>query len=388
MKPVPEFADDAWLAAIIDSSEDAIISKTTEGIVTSWNRSAERVFGYSAGEMLGKPLLVLFPPERVGEEERILERIRTGLRVEHFETERVRKDGHRILVSVTVSPIRNAAGQIVGASKIARDITENRRLQASLRLLNAELEQRVMDRTRELEFANREMEAFATAVSHDLRAPLRALSGFTQALQEDFGDHLPADASTFVQQIATAGQRMETLINGLLDLSRNTRGRLERAPLALAALAQTSWRTVARATGGDLPACEVNCPWPMDGDPRMVGIIFDNLLSNAVKYAGDLPPRVRIYQSRDDSQRVWLHVHNQGLGFDAHQAQEMFKPFTRVHALDEGRRDLPGLGLGLGLGLATVKRIVERHGGKIEATGVPGLSAELRFHLGTGAPLS
>ncbi len=375
MDPLPRFAHDAWLAAIIDSSEDAIISKTTTGIITSWNGSARRLFGYEAEEAIGQPVLMLFPPDRLNEEDRILARINAGERVAHFETERLRKDGRRIPISVTISPIRSKTGDIVGASKIARDISKTRELQQRLEQLNLDLESRVSERTLALELANRELDAFTSAVSHDLRAPLRAVLGFTQALHEDFGPRLPGEALAFLQQIDAATHRMEALVNGLLDLSRQTRGVLQRSELHIDDLARVSWRTLERALGRQLPDLNVDCPHVMYGDDRMLQALLDNLLGNAVKYAGqNRQPKVHIWQEQDDRGQCWVVVQDHGVGFDPAAASRIFEPFTRLHPAS----DYPGLGLGL----ATVQRIVARHGGEIVASGKVGGGAEFRFHLG------
>jgi PAS domain S-box-containing protein len=160
------------LAAIVESSDDAIMTKTLDGTITSWNRGAERVFGYSAAEIIGKLILVLLPPERIDEESDILARIRRGESVEHFETVRIRKDGTRIDVSVTISPIRDGNGAIVGASKVARDITRRKGDELEIRTLNEDLEEKIAKRTEQQEATNRELEAFSYSVSHDLRTPL------------------------------------------------------------------------------------------------------------------------------------------------------------------------------------------------------------------------
>ena len=170
------------LAAIVKSSDDAIISENMNGVITTWNLAAEKMFGYLKEEIVGKNVMLLVPADRVEEESMILTRVLKGESVYHFETVRIRKDGTPIDVAVTISPIRDDDGKIIGASKIARDISELKRAIRDIRDLNAELEQRVVDRTAQLEAANRELEAFSYSVSHDLRAPLRHINGFSGAL--------------------------------------------------------------------------------------------------------------------------------------------------------------------------------------------------------------
>jgi PAS domain S-box-containing protein len=191
----------ARLAAIVESSDDAIIGKDLRGMVTSWNDGATKLFGYPASEMIGQPITRLIPPERQMEETEIIGQIRRGENVRHFETVRMRKDGSAIDVSVTVSAIRNQTGNIVGASKVARDITEQKAAEETIRQLNADLERRVKERTAQLETANRELEAFSYSVSHDLRAPLRAVDGFSQAVLEDYGPNLPDEGRRYLQTI-------------------------------------------------------------------------------------------------------------------------------------------------------------------------------------------
>ena len=198
----------ARLAAIVTSSTDAILSKTLDGTITTWNDRAERLFGYQAKEIIGQPVTRLLFPDRMEEEEKILDRIRLGERVEQQETVRRHKSGLAIDVSLTISPIMDATGTILGVSSIARDITERKQAERALR------------------DANKELEAFSYSVSHDLRAPLRSINGFAKMLTEDFGPSLPPEAkrSDVIQKRRSHGE----LIDDLLEFSRLSRSAIDR----------------------------------------------------------------------------------------------------------------------------------------------------------------
>ena len=365
------------LAAIVDSAEDAIISEDLQGFITSWNPGAERMFGYSAEEMLGKSVMVLIPAEDQTRETVVLERIHKSRAVSHLETTRLRKNGDRVDVSIMVSPIYDARGEVEGASKIVRDIGERKRAEEEIRQLNATLEQRVIERTAELTAANEELDSSAYAVSHDLRAPLRAMSGFSQALEEDFGEQLPADAKVFLEQITLASQQMARLVDGLLLLSRSTRGTPRRDPIDLTELCDR--------IRGDLvlTAPERAVHWEIErgmrarGDPRMVEALLRNLLDNAWKYtSGKSTPTIRVFSELREGQRFY-NVADDDAGFDMQHAGILFKPFQRLHRQEE----FPGIGVGL----ATVQRIVHRHGGQIYANAARGTGATFSFSLHPGA---
>jgi len=199
----------AQLAAIVDSSDDAIIGKSLDGIIRSWNRGAERVFGYAAEDVVGKHISLLLPPGRQAEEPAIVERLKNGERVESFETLRRRKDGQDIHASVTISPIHDSRGNVIGASKVARDITDRKRAEEALA--------RAKDAT---ETANRELEAFSYSVAHDLRAPLRGIDGFSHVLLEDYSEKLDAEGRRYLGRVRESAQHMAQLIDSLLSLAR------------------------------------------------------------------------------------------------------------------------------------------------------------------------
>ncbi|MEO6785325.1 MAG: PAS domain S-box protein, partial [Chthoniobacteraceae bacterium] len=404
------------LAAIVNSSDDAIIGKTLHGVITTWNPGAERIFGYAAAEIIGQPMTHLFPPDRLAEESEILAQITQGKSVEHFETLRIRKDGTRIEISATISPIADGNGKIIGVSKIARDITAHKRVQEALResekslrevteslpqliwtcaadgrcdylsrqwveytgvpeqeqlgfgwaeqihpddrahvvevwgeslhhgtpydvefrirradgkyrwftnravplrdgsgavrkwfgsstdvddlkqaeeeirVLNTELEQRVVERTAQLEAANKELEAFSYSVSHDLRAPLRAVDGFSQAVIEDYGPQLPKEGQQYLQTIREGAQRMGALIDDLLTFSRLSRAPLNKGEVDTGKLVRETLDELAYARAGrqidlrvgELPRCR--------GDSALLRQVWVNLISNAFKYSASRKP--------------------------------------------------------------------------------------------------
>jgi PAS domain S-box-containing protein len=247
------------------------------------------------------------------------------------------------------------------------DIDAIKAAESALRELNAHLEARVAERTAELTAANHELETFAYAVSHDLRAPLRAMSGFSNALLEDHADALPGEARAYVQQIITAGRKMSDLVEGLLALSRVTRGELRLDRVDVSALARQRLAELAASEPSRTAAVEVEPGLSVQGDQRMIASVLDNLLDNAWKYTGTTAqPTIRVQGCTADGMSGFCVTDN-GAGFDMAHAARLFQAFQRLHRQDE----FPGIGIGL----ATVQRIVRRHGGQIAAQGTPGQGA-------------
>lgn len=361
------------LTNIVESSADAIIGIDLAGNVSSWNPAAERMFGYSAAEIMQRPITRIYPAERSIAEQELIARVGRGERIDHFETVRSHKDGSHIAVSVSLAPIFNKQGYIVGVSNILRDITASKVAEAEIRRLNAELEQRVEERTAELQAANRELDAFAHAVSHDLRAPLRAMRSFSQALQEDFGETLNDEARDYLNEIIQASHKMGDLIDGILTLSRSTRGELRRDTIDLSSLAEEIRRELTYT------APDRNIDWQIEpglsaiGDKRMIEAVLRNLLGNAWKYSKHAAsPCIRFYAEQQNGVQHFCVADN-GAGFDVAYADRLFKPFQRLHRQNE----FPGLGIGL----ATVQRIIHRHGGEIHAAAAPGKGAIFCFVL-------
>ena len=363
----------AELVAIVKSSDDAIIGKNLNSIVTSWNPGAERMFGYAPGEMIGHSITLLIPPDRQGDEKSILDRILRGETVEHFETVRTRKDGALIDVSVTVSPIKNESGEIIGASNVSRDITGQKQAEAEIRQLNASLEQRVRERTAQLEAANKELEAFCYSVSHDLRGPLRAVDGYSQAVLEDFGPQLDGEAQRYLTTIRRGAQKMGMLIDDLLSFSRLTRAPLNRMTvdtrnLVGAALDELHYLREGRRIEvrlGDLP--------DSSGDPVLLKQVWINLLSNAFKYTRKREAAKVEIGCKPAPEGDIYFVRDNGTGFDMRYADKLFGVFQRLHRDEEFE--------GTGVGLAIVQRIINRHGGRVWAEAEENRGAAFYFTL-------
>jgi PAS domain S-box-containing protein len=516
----------SWLAAVVECSDDAIISKTLQGEITAWNRGAEKIFGYSEAEMIGQPALMLFPPERVDEETEILERIRRGESVEHFETIRVRKDGRRIDVSAAISPIKDSSGAVIGASKIAHDITQRKQAEKRLatqaeelsaqaeelvrsrqaletqtlmlrsvlnsmveglvavdsegkfviwnpaaerivglgaadlaaqewtghyglyladtvtpfpteqnplfraihgevstaemyirnpklaegawveasasplkdrdglvnggvvafrditqrkadereiRTLNEELEERVLRRTAQLKEANQELEAFTYSVSHDLRAPLRHIGGFSRMLAEDFGAAMTPETRHHLQRIEDGVHRMGLLIDELLNLARVGRHALKLQTVRLNSVIDEVVSLLQPDAEGRKVTWKIAELPPIECDPVLIKQVFQNLIANALKFTR---PRecavIEIGHYQENGQSI-IFVRDNGVGFNMKYKDKLFGVFQRLHRVEDFE--------GTGIGLATVQRIVRKHGGHAWAESEPDKGATFCFTL-------
>jgi PAS domain S-box-containing protein len=347
-----------WLAAIVESAEDAIISKTLDSTITSWNRGAERVFGYTAEEVIGKSVTILIPPDHPDEEPSILARLRKGERIEHYETVRITKDGRLIDVSLTVSPIRDGSGRIIGASKIARDITDRKK--AELRLQEA-LQAAEAART-QAERASRLKDEFLATVSHELRTPLTSMLGWVRMLRQ--GRLSETAAKNAIEVIDRNARSQAQLIEDLLDISRIVSGKmhfdikpLELSPVVNAAV--ESLRPAADAKNISVRLIIDPSAGIVAGDYERLQQVVWNLLSNAVKFT----PRgghIEIQLLRDES-NVQIIVTDNGKGIKPEFLPHAFDRFTQA---DSSTTRSFG---GLGMGLAIVKSIIEMHGGTVEA---------------------
>src|SRR5215216_6753094 len=530
----------ARLASIVQSSEDAIIGKTLEGTITDWNRGAQKIYGYSAEEVVGKPVNILVPPDRPNEIPQIIRRLRNGEAINHYETKRITKDGKLLDVSLTISPIKDSAGNIVGASTIARDITERKRaeeaqarqvrqetlradvsnalsgsnslqttlqrcteamvqhldaafarvwtlneeedvleLQASagmythidglhsrvpvgrskigliaqerrphltntvtsdprvndkewarregmvafagypliledrlvgvaavfarkelaedtiealgsvadviaqgierkraeeeIRHLNEQLERRVRQRTVQLAEANKELESFSYSVSHDLRAPLRHISGFAEMLQRRAASALDETGQRYLRMIRQSSRKAEALIEDLLSFSRMGRAEMRYSVVNTAQLVQETLDDLKLDIDGRKVDWKIEELPEVQGDPSMLRLVWQNLLSNALKYTRTREQATIEVGGRIDEDETIFFVRDNGVGFDMQYVSKLFGVFQRLHSEEEFE--------GTGIGLATVRRIIQRHGGRTSAEGALGSGATFYFSL-------
>ncbi len=360
------FEAQARLAAIIESSDDAIVSKTLDGVIETWNKGAERVFGWTADEVVGKPITVIIPANRLEEEPSILRRLRAGERVDHFETVRQTKDGRLIEVSVTISPVRDAGGRIVGASKIARDITLQKRFERELRAARDAAEQAtaLAERAKEdAERASRAKDYFLSVLSHELRTPLTPVLAAISLMGQD-----PTLPSHIAEQVAMIRRNVETearLVDDLLDLTRIARGKVQLHYEMVDAHAVirnvvSMFQQETDEKGLTVSVALRARRFHVWADPGRFQQMLLNLLSNAIKFT---PENGTItFRTSNENGMVKIEVTDTGVGIEPDVLPRLFQPF------EQGEQKVTRRFGGLGLGLAIVKSLVEMHKASITAT--------------------
>jgi PAS domain S-box-containing protein len=348
----------ARLAAIVDSADDAIVSKTLDGVITSWNRAAQAMFGWTAAEAVGQRITLIIPRERWPEEDEVLARVRKGESIDHFDTVRVRKNGERIDVSLTVSPVKDARGRIIGASKIARDVSERKRAEAE----RTKLLQTVQQAREEAEELNRSKDQFLAMLSHELRTPLNAIFGWARMLQSAAMDE--ATSRRAIDAILRNATAQVQLVEDLLDVSRIITGkmRLDVQSLDLKSVIESALDAVqpaAAAKGLKIETALDPNAGPVVGAADRLRQVVWNLLMNAIKFT-PRDGRVQVHLRKVKS-HVEIVVSDNGEGIQPEILPFIFDRFrqgdsttTRPHG-------------GLGLGLALVRHLVDLHGGRVRA---------------------
>ncbi len=490
------------LASIVSTSEDAIFSSNLNSKIISWNAGAKGIFGYSSDEVIDQPISMLIPEERMDEDNQIMRKIRQGQSVDHFETVRKRKDGSIIPVSVSVSPIKDSVGNIIGASRMARDITnkklleirraEEDRANANIRFrntldnmlegvqiigfdwryiyvndslvmhakyskeellgstvmekypgfekteifkayqrcfnertsihleneftfpdgskgwfefsfqpvpegifilsmditeqkkaeqqigeLNASLEQKVKERTAQFDAVSRELEAFSYSISHELRAPLRAINGYAKILEEDYHSLFDENAKRLLGVVQENSQRMGQLIDDLLAFSRLGRKEIQMVVVNMTKLVKSVVEDIKIIEpSARIRIQELHPGW---GDVALLKQVLVNFISNAVKYSSKEKASLVEIKSKIVGEDVVYSISDNGAGFDMAYVDKLFKVFQRLHTLEEFE--------GTGVGLAIVQRIIAKHGGKVWAEGEIGKGATFYFSLPLKPPL-
>jgi PAS domain S-box-containing protein len=370
IEELERFHQRALLAAIVDSSDDAIVSKTLEGRILSWNRGATRIFGYEPHEVVGKPITIIIPPDLHAEELQILDKLRHGERIEHFDTVRVTKDGRRIAISLTVSPIRAADGTVIGASKVARDVSDRKLA-----------EQRLRQSEEALRLADRRKDEFLALLAHELRNPLAPIR-YALAANKKPG-RTPEQRKQTDEIIERQVTHMSRLLDDLLDVSRITRGALElrRTPTELTSIigaAIETVRPVLEAKQHNLTLELPPHPVQLEADAMRLAQVFSNLLINASKYT-DPGGRI-LLRGVQERGTVVVSVSDNGIGISAELLPRVFNMFFQSNEA-QGRAEG-----GLGVGLSLVKGLVTLHGGSVEARSEgPGKGCEFIVRLPSGA---
>jgi PAS domain S-box-containing protein len=368
-----------YLANLTENASDAIISLDRDGIIQSWNKAAENMYGFKKEEVVGKfaPALTQsgFDPEMIKE---MGENPESKGLLNH-EILQFRKDGTKVYCMASTTPVRNEKNELLGFVTVVRDITERKSLEEKLRLFNKELARQVEEQTatlrklnEQLALSNRDLEQFAYVASHDLQEPLRMISSFLQLLSKKYEGRLDETGKEYISVAVDGAHRMKKLIDDLLDYSRVGRKEIHKSDVDLQVCVQRSLLSLGPAIRDAGAKIHVN-PLPVvKGDNRQMEQVFQNIVGNALKYRRNVAPEITVgYHERENEWEIY--VRDNGIGFDQEQAASIFNVFHRLHSQKEFS--------GTGIGLAICKKIIEGHGGRIRAESVAGEGSTFYFTL-------
>ncbi len=360
------------LADVVESSDDAIITKTLDGIILSWNKGAEGIYGYSKIEVIGKNISMLAPPELKKEIEELIAKIKLGEKVRHYETSRLRMDGSLINISLTLSPVFDTSGKLVAISNISRDITERKLAEKKLKKYKNSLEEKVEKRTEELAKSNAELEHFAYITSHDLREPLRMITSFLQLLERRYSDQLDKDAHEFIGYAVDGAKRLDDMTKDLLEYSKVTSAEPVLVPVNLENVLEDALINLV-VSSEEKNAIIDHDPLPtVNGDEKLLTMLLQNLIGNAIKYNDKKPPKIHISSKKEDNRYI-ISVKDNGIGIKPEHLERIFTIFQRLHSKEEYE--------GTGIGLAIAQKIVDQHHGKIWVESEQGKGTTFYFTL-------
>ncbi|WPB74017.1 PAS domain S-box protein [Archangium violaceum] len=359
---------------LVESAQEGLWTVDVTGHTVYANRYLCQMLGYTVEEMLTKALFDVICPEDIPLMHQYVEDRRQGKSAVLNDFRLVRKDGTVLWTLVSTGPLYDETGKHIGAMAMITDISQRRQAEEQVRQLNAELERRIAERTAQLEFSNRELEAFAYSVAHDLRAPLRSISNFTLALSEDCADKLDATGQDYLQRIRASSQRMAELIDGILALSRVNRTEFVETDVNLSGISRSISEQLQRWQPERTVRFQLQDGLVDRGDSQLLRLVLENLMGNAWKFSREKPVAEIQFGTLPEtgSGRVYF-VRDNGAGFDMEYQRKLFGVFQRLHTQQEFE--------GNGVGLATVQRIIRRHGGRVWGEGQVGQGATFFFTL-------
>jgi PAS domain S-box-containing protein len=362
--------------AVLNSAMTGVVVIDTEGKIVDWNPRAEAMFGWLSSEAVGQDLAEKIIPAQFRDAHRrglalFSETGKADILNRVLEMTALRRDGSEFPVELTIGAMQNEG--VTTFCGFITDITERKHAEEEVRQLNAELEQRVAERTAQLQAANKELEAFSYSVSHDLRAPLRAINGFSQALLEDHADKLDKEGRGYLEEVRGATKEMAKLIDDVLELARVTRSEMQREQVDFSELARDVIARLRRTDPGRTVNVQIEAELCTNCDQRLLGIVLSNLLGNAWKFTAKREKaEIHFGMDEHDGQKIYF-VRDNGAGFDMTYADKLFGTFQRLHRFEEFE--------GTGIGLAIVQRVIHRHGGRVWGEGAPDQGASFYFTL-------